>query len=123
MARDAGVNKLNTSITGHIRIDGVILGSGSGNDDYVKRAITPNDPFPAGVGWNWQGKVNLLTRLKTWYNNWVADPKDRPLQEYDKTFFLTPQKLDEIRAYNKRMNDQYRLGKSVLDEVNIPKTK
>lgn len=119
---DAGVNHLNTCHNGKVFIEGTIIGDPEGNDDYVKRAITPANPFPAGVGWNWENDVKSLTDLSDWYFNWYPDPNTMPLDQYQKTFYLTPETLEDIRKYH-RANPGYKIGESVLDHVDIPSLK
>ncbi|GIN41417.1 hypothetical protein [Heyndrickxia oleronia] len=40
---------------------------GSPFDDYVVRLVRPDNPFPAGVGSNWQGSEAIITNLVDWY--------------------------------------------------------
>ncbi|WP_374724093.1 hypothetical protein [Calidifontibacillus erzurumensis] len=42
---------------------------GTPYDDFIVRTVDPNNPFPAGVGVNWQGNEHLITDLKDWYNS------------------------------------------------------
>lgn len=119
---DAGVNHLNTCHNGKVLVEGTIIGDPNGNDDYVKRAITPENPFPAGVGWNWNGKVDQLTNLLEWYTNWYPKPSQVPTSQYRKTFYLTPETMKAINEYTKKHPDII-LGESVLDEVDVPSNK
>lgn len=41
-------------------VQGVVTISGSPYDDFVTRRVDPHNPFPAGVGWNWKGKVDSV---------------------------------------------------------------
>ena len=41
---------------------------GSPYDEFVVRVVDPRNPFPAGVGVNWQGKEHLITNLADWYD-------------------------------------------------------
>ena len=119
---DAGVNHLNTCHNGKVVIDGVTTGDPQDNDDYVKRAVTSENPFPAGIGWNWNGHVNKLTDLSEWYQSWHKNPDKLPLNQYAKTFYLTPVTIQKINDYTKK-NPDIILGESVLDEVNVPSKK
>jgi len=119
---DAGVNHLNTCHNGKVVIDGVTTGDPQDNDDYVKRAVTSENPFPAGIGWNWNGHVKKLTDLSEWYHNWYKNPKELPLSQYAETFYLTPETVKAINEYTKKHPDII-LGESVLDEVDIPSNK
>ncbi|MED3677047.1 hypothetical protein P4444_19030, partial [Bacillus velezensis] len=121
LSQDAGVNKLNTCITGNIKIDGSIIGDPNGNDDYIKRTITPENPFPGGVGWNWKGKTSQIQSLSDWYDNWYADPSKIPTNSYDKTFYLTPSLIEKIRDYDSK--NKIGIGKSIFDSINIPNSK
>lgn len=119
---DAGVNHLNTCHTGKVLIDGVIIGEGNGNDDYVKRAITPALPFPSGVGWNWTNQEYLLTDLSEWYFNWYPKPYDLPTNEYDAMFYLTPEIMKKINEYTTE-HPNVIPGQSIFDHIDIPTSK
>lgn len=119
---DAGVNHLNTCHNGTVLIKGTIIGDPNGDDDYVKRAVTPENPFPAGVGWNWNGKVEYLTNLLEWYTNWYPKPSQVPTSQYRRTFYLTPEKMKEINEYTKEHPDII-LGESIFDAIDIPSDK
>lgn len=116
---DAGVNHLNTCHNGTVEIKGVIIGDPNGDDDYVKRAITPANPFPSGVGWNWDGNVSLLTNLSDWYFNWFRTPEELPASEYRAMFYLTPETMKQINEYTTKHPD-LKVGESVLDHVYVP---
>ncbi|MED3804423.1 hypothetical protein P4562_21220 [Lysinibacillus xylanilyticus] len=119
---DAGVNHLNTCHNGRVLVEGTVIGDPNGNDDYVKRAVTPENPFPAGVGWNWDGKVNQITNLLDWYMNWYPKPSQVPVSQYRRTFYLSPNTLKEINDYTQK-NPEIILGESIFDKINIPETK
>lgn len=119
---DSGVNHLSTCHNGKVEIDGVITGDPDDNDDYVKRAVDSQIPFPSGIGWNWNGKVNQITELNTWYTNWESDPKALPINQYQKAFYLTPKIMQQINEYTSQ-HPKIILGESVLDQVNVPGTK
>ena len=44
-----------------------VIVKGSPFDDHVIRLVSPNNPFPAGVGDNWQGYESIITNLNDWY--------------------------------------------------------
>lgn len=119
---DAGVNHLNTCHIGNVIIDGVIIGEENGNDDYVKRAITPDNPFPSGTGWNWYKQESNLTSLSEWYFNWESNPKNLPLSSYRNALILTPETLSDIRRYNFK-HPKFIVGDSVHQDVNITRGK
>jgi hypothetical protein len=119
---DAGVNHLNTCHTGRVLVKGSIIGDPQGDDDYVKRSITPKNPFPSGIGWNWNGKENQLTSLAEWYFNWFKYPHQLPVENYEQTYYLTPNKMSEINEYYKDKSI-YKVGESVLQEVDVPSSK
>ncbi|MEH6944654.1 hypothetical protein [Bacillus sp. JJ722] len=116
----AGVNQLNTCQTGKVMVKGTIIGDENGDDDFVKRSVSPNNPFPGGIGWNWSGQDFRLTALTDWYRNWYDHPDKLPASQYDSMYFLTPEKIKEVRAFNEGMNHEYILGKSLFDSVHIP---
>ncbi|CAI6330708.1 ABC transporter C-terminal domain-containing protein [Bacillus subtilis] len=121
LSQNAGVNKLNTCITGDIKVEGSIIGDPNGNDDFIKRTITPDNPFPGGIGWNWKGKTSQVQALSDWYDNWYADPSKIPANAYDKTFYLTPNLIEKIRDYDSK--NKIEIGKSIFDSINIPSSK
>ncbi|HDR8183817.1 TPA: hypothetical protein QC116_003247 [Bacillus thuringiensis] len=59
----AGVNEMSLCLSEQVEIKGVAY------DDFIKRRVFPDDPFPggSGVGWNWVGKEELLHKLTEWY--------------------------------------------------------
>ncbi|MEF7658870.1 hypothetical protein [Bacillus thuringiensis] len=61
--KPAGVNEMSLCMTGEVEIKGVAY------DDFIKRRVFPDDPFPggSGVGWNWVGKEDKLHKLTDWY--------------------------------------------------------
>ncbi|MBW3496081.1 hypothetical protein [Bacillus sp. FDAARGOS_1420] len=58
-----GINEMSLCLTEQVEIKGVAY------DDFIKRRVFPDDPFPggSGVGWNWVGKEELLHKLTDWY--------------------------------------------------------
>ncbi|MBE4941916.1 hypothetical protein [Bacillus thuringiensis] len=59
----AGINEMSLCLTEQVEIKGVAY------DDFIKRRVLPDDPFPggSGVGWNWVGKEDVLYKLTDWY--------------------------------------------------------
>ncbi|CUB40965.1 hypothetical protein [Bacillus cereus] len=59
----AGVNEMSLCLTEQVEIKGVAY------DDFIKRRVFPDDPFPggSGVGWNWVGKEEILHKHTDWY--------------------------------------------------------
>ncbi|HFK1426807.1 MULTISPECIES: hypothetical protein [Bacillus cereus group] len=59
----AGINEMSLCLTEQVEIKGVAY------DDFIKRRVFPDDPFPggSGVGWNWVGNEELLHKLTDWY--------------------------------------------------------
>ncbi|HDR4873328.1 TPA: hypothetical protein QCR24_004198 [Bacillus cereus] len=59
----AGINEMSLCLTKQVEIKGVAY------DDFIKRRVFPDDPFPggSGVGWNWVGKEDILHKLTDWY--------------------------------------------------------
>ena len=51
---------------------------GSPYDDYIVRRVTPHNPFPAGTGWNWVGKVDefFTDDVKLFWNTFGASHSD-----------------------------------------------
>lgn len=117
---NAGVNHLNTCHTGKVMVKGSIIGDPNGNDDFIKRTVTPSNPFPGGIGWNWKGNESSIAGLNDWYNNWYEKPSEIPNSQYNKTFYLTIDKIEEIKSYNEQNNYEYELGNSIFKSVNIP---
>ncbi|MED5052557.1 hypothetical protein P9850_12090 [Anoxybacillus rupiensis] len=59
-----GVNHLGVCLRDQVEIKGTAM------DDFVKRSVLPDHPFPAqSPGWNWIGKENIITKLKDWFYN------------------------------------------------------
>ncbi|KAA1803967.1 hypothetical protein FXB61_005393 [Bacillus cereus] len=59
----AGINEMSLCLTEQVEIKGTAY------DDFIKRRVFPDDPFPggSGVGWNWVGKEDVLYKLTDWY--------------------------------------------------------
>lgn len=121
LSENAGINNLNTCIVGTVNVEGTLIGEPDGKDDFIKRSVNPTTAFPYGTGWNWKNKEGLLTGLDNWYLDWESEPTQIPLSQYEKTFFLTPELIREIKKYNKDENYEYELGKSLFDSINVPK--
>lgn len=60
-AYDAGKNSISAADSEWVGV------CGSPFDDYVVRLVRPDNPFPAGVGSNWQGSESIITDLVDWY--------------------------------------------------------
>ncbi|UOE78382.1 hypothetical protein [Parageobacillus thermoglucosidasius] len=59
-----GVNHLGVCLRDQVEIKGTAM------DDFVKRSVLPDNPFPAqSPGWNWIGKESIITKLKDWFYN------------------------------------------------------
>ncbi|MDA6963102.1 hypothetical protein OSM87_25880, partial [Escherichia coli] len=84
-----------------------VIGDPNGNDDFIKRTVTPSNPFPGGIGWNWKGNESSIAGLNDWYNNWYEKPSEIPNSQYNKTFYLTIDKIQEIKNYNEQNNYEY----------------
>ncbi|WP_423060178.1 hypothetical protein [Bacillus thuringiensis] len=58
-----GINEMSLCLIEQVEIKGVAY------DDFIKRRVFPDDPFPggSGVGWNWVGKEDVLYKLTDWY--------------------------------------------------------
>ncbi|MCM3227699.1 hypothetical protein [Terribacillus saccharophilus] len=120
VAKEAGVNKLTNCMTGIVEVSGSIVGDESGNDDFVKRNITPENPFPSGTGWNWSGKESVLYGMNKWYTNWYADPTEIPESQNVENYHLTPELLEQIRDFDKKRDGEIKLGDSMFKNINIP---
>ncbi|HDR8482567.1 hypothetical protein IRV17_28315 [Bacillus cereus] len=59
----SGINEMSLCLTEQVEIKGVAY------DDFIRRRVFPDDPFPggSGVGWNWVDKEELLHKLTDWY--------------------------------------------------------
>lgn len=124
---NAGVNHLNTCHIGKVLIEGITTGDPNSKDDYIKRPVAPDNPFPNpsenGIGWNWQNDVDSLKSLTKWYRAWpYLDPEQLPTNSYAQTFYLTPSILKEINDYTKD-NPDIVLGQFVTDKLKIPTKK
>lgn len=102
MGYEAGANKLGVCMDGQYEVFGTFLGDPDGNDDFVRRTFSPNNPFPSGVGWNWKGNVDLLTSLQSWWNYPPdRDPRTAP-NSFDECYVLDREAVKQVKAYNKR---------------------
>ena len=60
--KPSGVNQMSLCMSKQVEVQGVAY------DDFVRRSILPDDPFPAGEpGWNWKGKVKIIKDTIDWY--------------------------------------------------------
>ncbi|MFS0783371.1 hypothetical protein [Bacillus sp. 1P06AnD] len=116
---EAGVNKLNTCQDGRVLVDGTIIGDEKGNDDFVKRSVIPENPFPAGTGWNWKNQLTIINNLTGWYRNWYEHPTSIPASENKKSFDLTIDKIREIKEYNKTFGHEIKLDKHFENTVHL----
>ncbi|MFE5473812.1 hypothetical protein [Bacillus safensis] len=121
VTQNVGVNKMNTCVSSVINVEGSIIGDPNGNDDFVKRTITPENPFPAGEGWNWKGNVSKIELLNQWYNNWYNNPAETPSSSYVETFYVTPEVLAKIKQYDQ--THPLKAGSSLFDTVSIPRSR
>lgn len=94
MSFDYGVNRLNTCNKSTVEIKGSFIGDSNGNDDFVRRTVSPNQPFPGGVGWNWIGKESLLTNLQSWWNGPAESTTNL------KSITIDTNKVNQIKNYN-----------------------
>lgn len=121
IALDAGVNKMKTCVTGEIAVEGTPVDDPSSQDDFYQRPLSPDEPFLNGVGWNMQSNQSVINSMKTWYNNWSADPFN-PSASYKETYYLTPETIEKIQNMtNSNMN--LKKGDSLFNKVNIPRKK
>lgn len=56
----SGVNDMGLCLTEETEIRGTAM------DDFVRRSVSPSKPFPAGNGWDWTGKNNIINGLTNW---------------------------------------------------------
>lgn len=110
---DGGVNKLDICMTGVVDIKGSFTGDPNGNDDFIRRTASPNNPFPGGVGWNWKNKESYITDLQSWWNNPPnRDPKTVP-SYFHESIIIDKNKFKQIKEYNQQhgmkfeLNDQF----------------
>ena len=120
VATGAGINNMTTCVSGGVNVEGTPINDLNGDDEFYQRPLSPNEPFPNGVGWNMLSSVNEIDSMKTWYNNWSNNPVDMA-GSYRDTFYLTHDKIVEIQQYAK--NNPLRKGKSLFDNVVIPRKK
>jgi predicted nucleic acid-binding Zn-ribbon protein len=116
-AFDAGVNKLNVCMNGSVEIKGSFIGDKNGNDDFVRRSVNPNNPFPGGVGWNWIGKESIITALKDWWDGPPTDPDNAPSGYYYKTFMVDVDLLRRIKEYNDKHGTDVKLDDQFRTEI------
>ncbi|MEC2467746.1 conjugal transfer protein [Bacillus cereus] len=120
MAYGAGVNKLNLCLTGKIEVEGSGIGDKKGNDDFIKRSVNPQNPFPGQVGWNWKNKEHMLTSLSDWWNTWkYPNPKDIPTGYHMESYKITPEMYKQIKEYNKTHGSDVNLNSDFLTRFNF----
>ncbi|PEU18106.1 MULTISPECIES: hypothetical protein [unclassified Bacillus (in: firmicutes)] len=60
--KPSGVNQMSLCMSKQVEVQGVAY------DDFVRRSVLPDDPFPAGEpGWNWKGKEKIITDTIDWF--------------------------------------------------------
>lgn len=116
----AGVNNMTTCVSGEITVEGTPINDANGQDDFYQRPLSPEEPFPNGVGWNMQSNQTTINSLKTWYSEWVNDPFN-PNASYNETFYLTGDVIAEIQQY--AATNPLQKGKSLFNAVSIPRKK
>lgn len=120
VATGAGINNMTTCVSGGVNVEGSPINDLNGNDDFYQRPLSPDEPFPTGIGWNMKNNVTTINSLKTWYNNWSNDPFN-PSSSYNSTYYLTRDKIAEIQKYAE-MNPLQK-GKSMFNQISIPRKK
>lgn len=119
---NAGVNHLNTCVTADVKVEGSALNDKDKNDDFYSRSLSPSNPFPAGIGWNFNtpSTQSLFdNNLKTWYSNFGYDGRNK--YPYQFSYQLTQDTIRQIQEYN-AAHPVIKKGESVLDSVNVPVT-
>lgn len=122
VALNAGVNHLNTCVTADVNVEGSALNDKEKKDDFYSRSLSPSNPFPAGIGWNFNtpSTQSLFdTNLKTWYSNFGYDGRNKYPYQY--SYRLTQDTIRKIQQYN-ATHPVIKKGESVLDSVNVPFT-
>lgn len=120
VATGAGINNMTTCVSGGVNVEGSPINDLNGDDDFYQRPLSPDEPFPTGIGWNMKNNVTTINSLKTWYNNWSNDPFN-PSSSYNSTYYLTRDKIAEIQKYAE-MNPLQK-GKSMFNQISIPRKK
>lgn len=121
IALDAGVNHMNTCVTADVNVSGSALNDKDHNDDFYSRSLSPTNPFPNGIGWNFNTPSTRSlfdSSLNNWYSNFGYNGKNK--YPYDYSFKLTQETISKIQAYN-RTHPYIKKGESVLDSVAIPR--
>lgn len=79
----SGYNKITLCDKVQVSVDGSVF------DDFIIRAVDPNNPFPTGTGLNWQGHEDLIYNLTDWYNeHQLSRPYiEEKVQNYKNTIF------------------------------------
>lgn len=121
MTYDAGVNKLNLCLTGEVEIQGSFIGDEKGNDDFIRRSVNPENPFPSKTGWNWNGQEEKLKALNEWWIDWkYPNPKDVPSQGYHlETYKITPENYKAIKEYNRIHGLDVSLNSNFFERFNL----
>jgi hypothetical protein len=116
----AGVNNMTTCVTGNVTVDGTPINDQNGDDDFYQRPLSPEEPFPNGVGWNMQANQAAINSMKTWYSNWSNDPFN-PSASYKATYYLTGDVITKIQKYAE--TNPLQKGKSMFNQISIPRKK
>ncbi len=117
---DAGVNKLNLCLTGEVDIAGAFIGDKKGNDDFIRRSVNPENPFPGKVGWNWKGHEEKLNSLNSWWVNWAyPNPKDIPAGYHKESYKINPETYKAIKEYNKKNGHEVNLNSDFFNRFNL----
>jgi hypothetical protein len=116
----AGVNNMTTCVTGDVTVQGTPINDENGQDDFYQRPVSPEEPFPNGVGWNMQANQSTINSMKTWYSDWTNDPFN-PNASYNTTYYLTGDVIAEIQKYAEL--NPIQKGKSIFNQISIPRKK
>ena len=116
----AGVNNMTTCVTGDVTVQGTPINDENGQDDFYQRPVSPEEPFPNGVGWNMQANQSTINSMKTWYSDWTNDPFN-PNASYNATYYLTGDVIAEIQKYAQA--NPLQKGKSMFNQISIPRKK
>lgn len=116
----AGVNNMTTCVTGDVTVQGTPINDLNGQDDFYQRPVSPEEPFPNGVGWNMQANQSTINSMKNWYSDWANDPFN-PSSSYNTTYYLTGDVIAEIQKYAEA--NPLKKGKSMFNQISIPRKK
>lgn len=111
---------MTTCVTGDVTVQGTPINDENGQDDFYQRPVSPEEPFPNGVGWNMQANQSTINSMKTWYSDWTNDPFN-PNASYNATYYLTGDVIAEIQKYAQA--NPLQKGKSMFNQISIPRKK